>query len=126
MGMYTELIFGASLKEDTPKEVLSTINYILGNSNKPENFPLPEGRCESLFRHSSYYFGVSKPVNSFIFDDISNCWILSIRCNVKNYNNEIETFLTWIKPYIDNGSGVNNIYAITIFEEDSSPIIYSL
>ena len=50
MGMYTELIFGAKLKKDTPNEVIEALKYMLGEiKTKPINFPLPDGRCEWLF-----------------------------------------------------------------------------
>ena len=59
MGMYTELIFGAELKIDTPELVIDSLKYILGETReRPECFPLPEGNSEGLFRGSSYYFGV--------------------------------------------------------------------
>jgi hypothetical protein len=50
MGMYTELIFGAELKKDTPNEVIEALKYMLRETEtKPTNFPLPDGRCEWLF-----------------------------------------------------------------------------
>jgi hypothetical protein len=125
MGMYTELIFGASLKKDTPEIVIDSLKYMVGEiKEKPENFPLPEGRCEWLFRGSSYYFGVNQPVLKMWFDDISKNWIISTRSNIKNYNNEIETFLDWIEPYIKYGSGNKSMYAIVTYEEDEEPSIY--
>lgn len=127
MGMYTELIFGASLKRDTPNKVIEALKYILGETeDKPEDFPLPDGRCEWLFRGSSYYFGISAPVNHMWFDDIGKDWRISTRSSIKNYGNEIETFLEWIKPYIENGSGVREMYAIVTHESASEPTIYYL
>lgn len=126
MGMYTEIIFGAELKRETPESVITALKYMLGEiEEKPKDFPLPEGRCNWLFQCASYYFGVSKPVNSMWFDDISNTWIISARSNIKNYENEIQTFLKWIKPYISSGSGAREMYAIVTYEE-SLPEIYYL
>lgn len=126
MGVYTELIFGASLKKDTPTEVINTLKYIVGEiKEKPENFPLSEGRCEWLLTGGSYYFGVSEPVTK-LWQDIQDDWRLSARCSIKNYGGEIEEFLEWIKPYIDGGSGSRDIYAYTIYEEDREPTIYYL
>ena len=72
MGMYTELIFGADLKKDTPKNVIETLKYMIGDTEeKPNDFPLPDGRCEWLFRCASYYFGVNRPISKMWFDDIS-------------------------------------------------------
>lgn len=44
----------------------------------------------------------------------------------KNYKNDIENFLEWLVPYIDGGSGRRDMYAISIYEEDSEPKIYYL
>nr|DAI89492.1 MAG TPA: hypothetical protein [Caudoviricetes sp.] len=127
MGMYTELIFGASLKKDTSSQVINAIKYIVGEiEEKPADFPLSEGRCEWLLRGSSYYFGVSSPVKKFWQDEISGEWVLSSRSNIKNYGNEIEEFLDWIKPHIESGSGIKEMYAMTMYEEQSEPTIYYL
>jgi hypothetical protein len=127
MGMYTELIFGAELKKDTPNEVIEALKYMLGETEtKPINFPLPDGRCEWLFQGSSYYFAINNSVNKMWFDDIDKRWHLSTRSNIKNYESEIETFLEWIKPYIDGGSGGRDMYAIVIYEESDEPTVYYL
>lgn len=125
--MYTELIFGAELKNDTPKEVIEALKYMLGEiQEKPIKFPLPDGRCEWLFQGCSYCFGVSNPVNKMWQDGIDKCYHISTRSNIKNYGNEIETFLEWIKPFIGSGSGNRDMYAITIYEDYETPIIHYL
>ena len=125
--MYTELIFGAELKKETPQIVIDTLKYIIGElEDKPDNFPLPEGRCEYVLNGSSYYFGVSESVSKIWFDEISKSWKISSRSSIKNYENEIEVFLEWIKPYIASGSGGKDMYAIKIFEESFEPTIYYL
>ena len=125
--MYTELIFGADLKQHTPDSVIEALKYMIGDTEeKPKDFPLPEGRCEWLFRSSSYYFGVNAPVSKLWYDDIGVNWVLSTRSNIKNYNGEIEAFLEWIYPYIDGGSGYRDMYAIVMYEEADSPDIYYL
>jgi hypothetical protein len=127
MGMYTELIFGADLKKDTPSEVIEALKYMIGDiEEKPVNFPLPNGRCEWLFRGSSYYFGVSSPISKMWKDEIGGNWILSTRSSIKNYEGEIEAFLDWIKPFIDGGSGVRDMYAIVTYEEAEYPTLYFL
>ena len=127
MGMYTELIFGAKLKKETPKEVIGALKYMLGEiEEKPNNFPLPIGRCEWLFQVSSYYFAINKSVNKMWLDDIDKCYHISTRSNIKNYENEIEIFLEWIKPHILEGSGNREMYAITIYEDSEVPNLYYL
>lgn len=53
-------------------------------------------------------------------------WNISTRSNIKNYSNDIEHFFEWIKPWIKEGSGVRNMYAIVIYECDATPTIYYL
>lgn len=124
--MYTELIFGATLKENTPEDVIDTLRYMWGlTTEKPDNYPWDEdSRLNYLVDCSSYYFGVSTPVKLMCFDKITSKWVLSSRSNIKNYNGEIDTFLNWIEPYIDSGSGSMNMYAIVMPEENKEPIIY--
>lgn len=125
--MYTELIFGVKLKKETPKDVIETLRYMLGEvPEKPESFPFQDGRGEWLFQSASYYFGISTPSNSIWLDKITNCWHISTRSNIKNYEFEIELFLEWIKPHIDSGSGYRDMYAIVIYEESDEPTIYYL
>lgn len=127
MGMYTELIFGASLNKDTPAQVINALKYMLGETQeKPADFPLPDGRCEWLFQGGSYYFAISGSVNKMWLDEVDNCWRIYTRSNIKNYEDEIETFLEWIKPYIESGSGNREMYAITIYEDSETPDIYYL
>ena len=127
MGMYTELIFGATLKKNTPIEVINTLMYMTGQEEeKPINFQLPEGRYEFMLKSGSYYFAVNTGISKIWKDHIDNQYHISTRSNIKNYNNEIETFLSWIKPYIEQGSGNREFYAITIYEESSIPTIYYL
>lgn len=127
MGMYTELIFGAKLKKETPTSVIDALKYMVGETKeRPTDFPFPEGRVDYLFGCSSYSFGVNKGLSKMWFDDISGCFHISTRSNIKNYENEIESFLEWIKPYIESGSGERDIYAMVIYEESSSPNIYYL
>lgn len=122
MGMYTELIFGASLHENTPSEVIETLRYMIGDIEKPKNLLFDSERNPLL--GSSYYFGVNEPVNKMWFDDIDKCWHISTRCNIKNYDQDIQNFLKWIEPHIDSGSGNKDMYAIVIYEGSSEPKIY--
>lgn len=127
MGMYTELIFGVRLKSNTPETVIKSLKYMIGETReRPKDFPLPDGRCEWLFRGSSYYFGVCEPISKMWKDDVSGEYVVSTRSNIKNYEGEIETFLEWIKPYIESGSGGRDMYAIVIYEEQSEPTVYYL
>lgn len=123
--MYTELIFGARLNENTPNDVIETLKFMMGETDvKPEAFPFPDGRCEWLFRGSSYYFGVHKAVSEMYYDEIARAWTISTRSNIKNYEGEIETFLEWIKPYIYSGSGSREMYAVVTYEDGEPKMFY--
>lgn len=124
MGMYTELIFGASLKTDTPKEVIDTLRYMVGYIEQPEKLAFDSNR--NPLSGGSHYFGVISGATKMYYNDTANCWVLSSRANIKNYDSDIETFLEWIKPFVDSGSGDRDMYAITIYEEQSEPTIYYL
>jgi hypothetical protein len=129
MGMYTELILGASLKKDTPDSVINTLKYMAGEiDEEPEGFPFKDqsARFTSLLNHGSYYFAVNNPVVKIWQDEISRNWRISSRSNIKNYDDEIETFLAWLKPYIEAGSGSKDMYAVVIFETQDIPAIYYL
>jgi hypothetical protein len=126
MGAYTELIFGATLKRDTPIEIIETLKYMLGGTGLLPKNTIPEDLCSYLFRHGSYYFAINEPVCKMWLDDIDKRWHISTRSNIKNYNNEIETFLEWIEPYIVYGSGSRDLHAIAIYQEDKEPKLYYL
>jgi len=125
MGMYTELIFGAELKRETPKEVIETLRYMIGDvEEKPKNFPFESFRNPLL--GGSFYFAVSTAVSKMWQEKVHGVWRISTRANIKNYDGEIEEFLKWITPWIDSGSGYNDMYAIVIYEESTEPTIYYL
>lgn len=125
MGNYTELTFGANFKKNTPKEVIDTLRYMAGDTTeKPESLAFESVR--NPLYGGSQYFGVSKSVTKMYYDEIDECWALSSRANIKNYDDDIERFLEWVKPYINDGSGDRDMYAIVIYAEDSEPTIYYL
>jgi len=130
MGMYTEFIFGAMLKKDTPDEVIEILKSMSGLSEiYPEQLPdhalFKSDRWRALMTCCSAYFPVSSYAQMYK-DEFFDCWVLSSRANLKDYGSEIKLFCDWIKPYIKDGSGYNDIYGISIYEEDSTPTIYSL
>lgn len=127
--MYTELIFGATLKENTPTYVTQALDSVI---NDRTNIDLPdevkqfsdEYSLSKLIWCSSYYFGshVNKP--SCVFDKTAERWCISFRANCKNYQGEIEKFIEFIKPYVEYGSGPTNIFAIVQYEESDYPTLY--
>lgn len=103
MGMYTELIIKCEIKKNLPSEVLEILNYLFGNTEDlPMHLPDHEffacsrwsciGRCYSYYHHP-------RVVNSFVEG------YLFSRSDLKNYEDEIEKFIDWIKPYVDEFKG---------------------
>lgn len=131
MGMYTEIIFGARLKEDTPDSVIEAIRELMDPKVRTEQPVWPDHeyfrseRMYGVFHSDSYYFpGCTQ--TEFEYDTITRSYSLFLRHNLKDYNNEIKKFLDWIKPYIEQGSGSRDFYAIVCYEEDDEPTIYYL
>jgi len=127
MGTYTELILGCRLKKETPDNVIETLKWMARLSKKEPArlaFKTKSGR-NPLTGYICHYFGIIEPqAPIFKFNKIAESWFLGSRAALKNYENEIEDFLEWIKPFIEQGSGENNIYAIVIGEHSEEPVIY--
>ena len=127
MGMYTELNIGVNLNKNTPDKVIKILNYMLeGNNNNDEinviNHPLfSTDRWRWMLVSDSYYFD-SRTDSSMTKDSISKCYELNVRCNLKNYDNEISLFLNFIQPYLDT----NGFIGYTRYEECENPtLIYN-
>lgn len=153
MGMYTEFIFGCSLSKNTPKICIDALDYVINGENKKPKYENPEIWEEKeyndkfiertstnneiqtfireydfirLFCSGSYYFGA--PVSKRLYyDHISKTYKISTRSNLKNYHNQIEKFIEYIKPYVVRGSGYDHsIFAYVQYEEDEFPTIYGI
>jgi len=139
MGMYTEFIFGCSLKEDTPKILIDSMDYLINGKTSESNITrtfsekeitdfIGEHSMYCLFNGGSAHFptnwarGLFKVENAIF---IGNHYVVSTRANLKN-GGIIEDFLEYIKPYILEGSGASDVYAYVQYEEAEFPTIYSL
>jgi len=105
MGMYTEFHFNAKLKSDTPEEVLHILQYMLHeqpklNTRLPDHALFKCARWDYMLVSDSSYF-CAQTHSQVSVDDLINSKYLCIRCNLKNYNHEIQQFLDWIHPYLD-------------------------
>jgi len=128
MGMYTELVLGCSIKNNP--EIITAIHWLLDNSKNKTNCPsiLPQGgRIDWMFNSSgSCYFGGPSGIHHFKYDTISDCYRFSARFNIKNYDEEIQKFLEWLRPFIDQGSGSRGWYAAVTYEEADEPTLFYL
>lgn len=106
MGMYTELVVAFEMYGDTPTDVIKILQYMMGDIPESEirDIELPDhplfqtARWRFMLRCDSAYFsGKTHSELSYEFGS----WIVNIRCNFKNYDDEIDKFIDWITPYID-------------------------
>lgn len=127
MGMYTELHYNVRLSRDTPDSVLRTLKVMLGYADR-EDFSsreldrdfLDEGRTEYMLRCDSYYFDADTH-STLRYDDIAETYYLCVRCNLKNYDQEIQRFIKWINPYVD--SFTDSFLGFYRYEEDETPTL---
>lgn len=143
MGMYTKFNVILPIKNDTPKNIKEILIDIVDNGgNKIEkiiedgiltnDFELPK---HDLFKNSnrlfcakcsSYYFtGTSNSAikyNDLIGDSIHNRMVLHIDCDFKNYENEIDLFLDFVAPYIDEKYRI--LLGYSICEDTDEPTLY--
>lgn len=121
MGMYTALVLDARLKVDAPEDVIETLTYMVAD-NKPHEQDLPshplfgDTRWTWMLRGSSGYFPIERvPQLRQLLDGYpGGAWLLSVGCSIKNYDDEINLFLDWLKPHIEEALGY------TIYEEDAT------
>lgn len=107
MGMYTQLFLDVRLKPNTPTEIIKTLNLMIkGESEKWGN------RLDWCFNSASCYFAEN---NIAKLEHGS----LLVLCDFKDYDDEIEQLITWLKPYIDN----DGMFGYTRYEEDEEPTI---
>ena len=126
MGMYTELNVGVAFKKDTPNNVINIIKYML-NEDEFVYYELPDhplfktARWNFMLVSDSYYFD-GQTDSSLHYDDISSQYYLNVRCNLKNYDGEIEKFMEFIQPYLDT----RGFLGYTRYEEFDDPtLIYN-
>jgi len=103
--MYTELVCAFSLTKGTPQHVVDTLLYMTGQSSaEPETLPphpfFGDTRWDHMLRGGSAYFD-GDPHSTVRVDEYSGKHRVTIRCNFKNYDGELEKFIDWLTPHID-------------------------
>lgn len=105
MGMYTEFVCAFSLNKDTPEQVTNLLLHMSGKlvqlPKLPEHELFRTERWEFMLFSDSYYFE-GETHTSVRYDDVLGRYSVTIRCNLKNYDQEIEKFLDWIAPHISS------------------------
>ncbi len=120
MGTYTELVLAIKIKT-TDTTYIDILNFMINDKEAEikSNHPLfSTQRWVSMLQSDSYYFdGTSH--SEFFYDKIPHSWFLTVRCNLKNYDGEINKFLDWIKPV----SSTFGFVGYTRHEEQESPTL---
>jgi hypothetical protein len=106
MGMYTELHYNVELLYSTPNTVITVLNYMLGEEDRqpvlPDHPLFATERWKVMLTMDSAYFAAD--THSTLRAGYAY-WILCVRCNLKNYHEEIEKFIDWLDQYVDAASG---------------------
>ncbi len=110
MGMYTELVFKASIRADIPDPVHAVLRHLFADGDRPSALPdHPLFQCSrwgQIGRGSSFYhtpFALSQYDNPN--DPGAKDGYIFSRSDLKNYEQEIAHFLDWVDPYIDEMPG---------------------
>lgn len=129
MGMYKELNVSMNLKLD--KNTLEVLRVMVGEREMGADIKLPDAPLFSTYTQrwnfmlmcDSFYFdhtASSSLVNKMTWADEDNMErVLNIRCDLKNYEDEIELFLNWIYGYATTRGFVGYMR----YEEDSDPTL---
>ncbi len=72
-----------------------------------------------MLQSDSYYFD-GKTHSEIVNDTLVGGHYVTIRCNLKNYDNEIENFIEWISPFIYK-KDENYFIGYKRYEEDKEP-----
>lgn len=132
MGMYTDFHLNVELHKNIPGEVIDLLKYMTGQ-NKTEPSALPDHllfedtRWDYMLQCTSYYF---PPTNSHsvVYEETNSkesLRHLSVLCNFKNYDYEIDLFLDWLHPYVSELNDAFVGYCRYETTEDPTLIYYS-
>lgn len=125
MGMYTELVMACEIKKSTPTYITVVLAGMCdGDDISPEIIPehplFKTERWSSMLTTDSAYFS-GDTHSECTWDEFSEKYGLTIRCNLKNYGGEIEHFVDWLRPYIDAPDG--EFLGYSRCEEDDHPTL---
>lgn len=128
MGMFTEFHYNVELIKNVPKNILDILHFMLDeNRHKsidtlmiPSHPLFNSERWKGMLLSDSFMFKADTH-STLRFDDIAKVYFLCIRCNLKNYNNEIENFIDWIDPYVE--AYTDDFLGFYRYEESEEPTI---
>lgn len=125
MGMYTEFFVTARVR-NIP-EVVSVISALVSDSARqfsawPDHAFFRCDRFRSILRQLSYSF-TPLSVSQFEFDRIGQYWCLVSYSSLKNYDDEIEKFIDWLRPYLEYDDE-GEMIGYSRYEQNIEPVIY--
>jgi hypothetical protein len=130
MGMYTELELTVVFEKTLPADILSILNYMVTiDADAPE--VLPDHSFFQIFNWyrtlksaSSAYFDYST-VPTLTLEDHGG-YVLHARGNIKNYEQQFETFLDWLYQNIKYIDASTSFVGYIRHENHNLPTIISL
>jgi hypothetical protein len=98
--MYTEIFVNVDLKRGVPDEVIEILKAICGEGDESALQDKPR-RWSMLFYDGGYLPATS--CRNLTLSD--GQWSLLGKGSIKNYENEIEEFFDWLRPWINAEKG---------------------
>lgn len=108
MGMYTRLVLNVAVRETAPI-ITELCSMVRGEGTHG-------GRRAWMLGSSSHYHDNINS-KSIEYDEVSKCWKLSVCCDLKNYEDEIQWFLDFIAPYVKT----QDLAGYVRYEENEAP-----
>ena len=107
MGMYTEFRFKAKLKRNTPDSVLTILKVMLNPFGDFKNINLPEHDLFKTERFDRLFtcIGNFEHKEHSTLEQTDGVFQLKVISGLKNYDQEIQKFCSWIAPWIDEETG---------------------
>jgi len=112
MGMYTEFIIDAKLKENTPIEIIKCINNMVNDI---------EDKTFTYERNPLYNYCKSDP-KAKSFKKLH----LKAHGKIKNYWNDIDKFVNFITPHIEKGFLEGGAFSKSKYEVEDCWFFYYL
>lgn len=120
MGMYTEVFVNTDLKPNTPKQVIDVLRAMCHLDDSAECLDGKPQRWPYMFNNGSYYTPLTQCA-SLTYDEIAGHWSIIAKGDIKNYEDEIEQFFEFIKPWCST-----EFIGYMRYEEDREPtLVYS-
>ena len=122
MGMYTEIYVNVNLVEDCPVQAVDVLKAMCGEGDESALAGRPE-RWAYLFNSGSYYTPNTQ-CKALTWDEIGNQYSLLGKGDIKNYEDEIEQFFAWLRPFVEGEKG--DFIGYMRYEESREPTLIYL